>query len=172
MAAQCAPGIAPNRRSSDSGRIDRRSCLVSPRENAIMASRMMGMQTSYVRRRATLSRSMNRIDIFSGAGALFWEHSLFQLMTILGGVEMPVGGSNQAIASDTPLLKATHAEPVPGPSWPGVGARKNPVILGFIGLEPKVIHYHAKIREGRHKGLRHLGDCAASDGRRALVDTK
>lgn len=44
------------------------------------------------------------------------------------------------------------------------------MILGFAGLEPKVIHDHAKIREGRHKGLRHFSDRVPSDGRRAIVD--
>jgi len=44
------------------------------------------------------------------------------------------------------------------------------MILGFAGLEPKLIHDHPKIREGSHKGLRHFGDCVPSDGRRAIVD--
>lgn len=85
---------------------------------------------------------------------------------------MALGGSNQAVASDTPSLKAANADPVPRPSWPGVRAGKSPAILGFVGLGPKVIHDHAKIREGSHKGLRHLGDCVPSDGRRAIVDTQ
>jgi len=46
------------------------------------------------------------------------------------------------------------------------------MILGFSGLEPKVIHDHAKIRKGTHKGLCHFGDCIPSDGRCAIVDTQ
>jgi hypothetical protein len=38
--------MTPNKRPSESGRIDRRSCLVCPLEKAIIASRTMGMQTS------------------------------------------------------------------------------------------------------------------------------
>lgn len=85
---------------------------------------------------------------------------------------MPLGGSNQAVASDTPSFKAANAHPVPRPPWPGVRAGQSPVILGFAGLEPKVIHDHAKIREGSHEGLRYLGDCAPPDGRRAIIDTQ
>jgi hypothetical protein len=51
-------------RPSDSGRIDRSSCFVSPRENAIIASRTIGIHRSYVSRRATSSRSINRIKPF------------------------------------------------------------------------------------------------------------
>src|SRR6478735_2269771 len=83
---------------------------------------------------------------------------------------MALRGSNQTVASDTPSFEATNADPVPRSSWPGVGAGQSPVILGFVGLEPKVIHDHAKIREGSHKGLRHLDDCVPSDRRRAIVD--
>src|SRR6266567_2698638 len=106
---------------------------------------------------------MNRIDT---------SNALIQLPPILGSVEMALGGSNQAVASDAPSLKAADADPVPRPSRPGIGAGKSPVILGFLGLEPKVIHDHAEIREGSHKGLRHVGDGVASDGRRVIVDTQ
>src|SRR5207248_2729867 len=88
-------------------------------------------------------------------------------------IEMALGGSNQAVASDSPSLKATNADhPVPRPSWPGVRARKSPVILGLVGLQPKIIEDHAKIREGSHKGLRHSGNGVPSDGRRVIIDAQ
>ena len=94
-----------------------------------------------------ISTSKRAVRIF----ILNWSDSSFQLASILGRIEVALGGSNQAVASDTPSFKAANADPVPRPPWPGVRAGKSPVILGFVGLEPKVIHDHAKIREGSHE---------------------
>jgi hypothetical protein len=44
--APSAPGMMPKRWPSASGMMERRSCLVSPAEKAIIASRTSGMQTS------------------------------------------------------------------------------------------------------------------------------
>jgi hypothetical protein len=65
-----APGMIPNKRPSDRGMIDRKSCFVSPLENAIIAWRTIGMHISYVSRLATSSRSMNRIRHF----LVVWGH--------------------------------------------------------------------------------------------------
>src|SRR5579872_4320903 len=85
---------------------------------------------------------------------------------------MPLRGSNQTVAPDPPPLKAANADPVPRPSRAAVRADESPMILRFVGLEPKVIHDHTKIRKGSHKGPCHFGDCIPSDGRRAIVDTQ
>src|SRR5437764_7180944 len=82
---------------------------------------------------------------------------------------MALRASNQAVASDAPSLKSANADLVPRSSRPGVRAGKSPVIFWFAGLQPKILEDHAKIREGSHKGLRQLGDCVPSDGRRVIV---
>jgi hypothetical protein len=83
-----------------------------------------------------------------------------------------LGGGNTAVASDAPSLKAPDVDLLPRSSWSGVRAGKSPVIFGFAGMRTKVVEYDAKIREGSHKGLRHLGDRVPSDRRRPVIDAQ
>src|SRR5260370_31129456 len=96
-------------------------------------------------------------------------HSFFHLPTILGRVEMALRRGNQAVAPQTPFLKATNADPVAGPFRSCIRATNIPLILGLVAPYQQVIHYHPKLRISGHERLRHLGDRGPSDGWRVVV---
>jgi hypothetical protein len=52
---------------------------------------------------------------------------VLQLTPIIGGIELALGGGDESIGSNLPTLEAADANPMPGPSRPGVGADQRPV---------------------------------------------
>lgn len=59
-------------------------------------------------------------------------HAAVELTTVFGATEVALRGGDESIRSNLPDLEATDANPVSGPSRPGVGADQRPVILNAV----------------------------------------